>query len=125
MANQMTPKSRLPRWWVRDGRNQTREKVRVICTFPRAQRTRCFHSAVTVSGSSASTTAAGSNTTRRPFSCVRKVVYVSSASVEVSTCPPTASRFSRECSWAPPARHAMAPMTFCARRAAACAVTYS
>ena len=73
----------------------------------------------------ASTTAAGSNTTRRPFSCVRNVVYVSSASVEVSTWPPTASRFSRECSCAPPARHAIAPMMFCARRAAACAVTYS
>ena len=83
----MIPKSRLPRWCVRDGRNQTRRKSRVICTLPRAQRTRCFHSAVTVSGSSASTTAAGSNTTRRPFSCVRKVVYVSSASVEVSTWP--------------------------------------
>ena len=76
-------------------------------------------------GSSAHTIACGSNTTRRPESCTLKVVNVSSASDEVSISPPIASRLSRRSSWEPPARHACAPSTFCARRAPACALMYS
>ena len=78
-----------------------------------------------VPGSSAQTTACGSKTTRAPRSWVLIVVMVSSASVPVSIRPPMASRLARECSWAPPARQAMAPSTFWLRRAAACAVMYS
>ena len=51
--------------------------------------------------------ACGSNTTRRPRSCVSNVVNVSSASEEVSIRPPRASRLARVCNWAPPARQAM------------------
>ena len=76
-------------------------------------------------GSSAQTIACGSNTTRLPASWTLKVVNVSSASDEVSISPPIASRLSRRSSWAPPARQACAPSTFCARRAPACALTYS
>ena len=76
-------------------------------------------------GSSAHTVACGSNTTRRPASWVWNVVIVSSASEDVSIRPPRATRLARVCSWAPPARQAIAPSTFWARRAAACAVTYS
>ncbi len=78
-----------------------------------------------VPGSSAQTTACGSKMTFAPVSWVRNVVTVSSASVRVSIWPPTASMLARECSWAPPARHATAPSTFWLRRAAACAVMYS
>ena len=76
-------------------------------------------------GSSAQTIACGSKTTRFPASCTLKVVNVSSASDEVSISPPIASRLSRRSSCEPPARHACAPSTFCARRAPACAPMYS
>ena len=76
-------------------------------------------------GSSAHTIACGSKTTRPPASCTLKVVNVSSASEEVSISPPIASKLSRRSSCAPPARHACAPSTFCARRAPACALMYS
>ena len=42
----------------------------MICRLPRPQRSRCFHKAATLSGSSAQTTALGSNRTRRPASWV-------------------------------------------------------
>ena len=47
-------------------RNQTWRNARVIWTFPRPQRSRCFHSPPISRGSSAHTTAVGSNTTRGP-----------------------------------------------------------
>ena len=76
-------------------------------------------------GSSAQTTACGSKITLAPLSSVLIVVTVSSARVSVSTRLPIFSMLTREWSWAPPARQAIAPSTFWARRAAAWAVMYS
>ena len=101
--NQIRPKV-MPPSRLACGRNQTPLNLRVTCMFPRAQRSRWRHSAPMLPGSSDHTTACGSKTARRPPSWVRKVVTVSSASVAASIRPPTASMFSRECSWAPPAR---------------------
>jgi len=77
------------------------------------------------SGSPAHTVALPSKATLWPASWVSNVVKVSSARLAVSIRPPSASMFARECSCAPPARHARAPSTLWLRRAAACAVTYS
>ena len=109
--NHIRPKLMLPSRLPACGRNQTRLKRRVTCMLPRAQRIRWRHSAPMVPGSSDHTTACGSKMARRPASWVWNVVTVSSASVVVSTRPPRSSRFSRECSCAPPARQAIAPST--------------
>ena len=123
--NQIEAKLIPPRRPARPRRSQTSLNSRVTWTFPRPQRRRCFHSASTSRGSSAQTIALGSNTTRLPSSWIRNVVTVSSARVVVSIRPPMPSSASRVISCEPPARHACAPRTFCARRAAACAVMYS
>ena len=123
--NQNTEKLMLPSRWVGLGRHHTCLNCLVTWTLPRAQRSRCFHSPPMSPGSSAHTVACGSNTTLRPAIWVLNVVNVSSASDVVSIRLPMASRLARECSWAPPARHATAPSTFWLRRAAAWAVMYS
>jgi hypothetical protein len=125
VENQMSEMLTPPRRPARPRRSQMRRKRPVTCTLPRPQRSRCFHSDAMSRGSSAHTIACGSNTTRLPQSWMLIVVTVSSASVDVSISPPIASRLSRRTSCAPPARHACAPSTFCARRAPACALTYS
>ena len=123
--NQSRPKLTLPSRLLGWGRNQTLLNRRVTWTLPRAQRSRCFHSATMLPGSSAHTVACGSKMTLRPPFWVSNVVTVSSASVVVSTWPPIASMLARECSCAPPARQAITPRTSWLRRAAAWAVMYS
>ena len=123
--NQISANETPPRRPIFPRRSHMRRKRSVTWTLPRPQRRRCFHSPAMSRGSSAQTIACGSKTTVRPDSWMFNVVKVSSASEEVSITPPIASSASRRINWAPPARHACAPSTFCARRAPACALTYS